>query len=82
MMLLKTAGIGWAQKKKMIVDGAVGMVEMASSQQKVVNWMKKANGFKSSCRVLRGNKRYAAYYGWFVIMADQAKIRLRLSKWP
>ena len=89
VMLQRQQASAIIDARKMIVDGAVGMVEMALdrlSEKKVVELdeeRKSCNGFKSSCRLVR-QQRCAAYckFGKFVlIMADQKKkqIPLRLS---
>ena len=89
VMLQRQQASAIIDARKMIVDGAVGMVEMALdrlSEKKVVELdeeRKACNGFKSSCRLVR-QQRCAAYckFGKFVlIMADQKKkqIPLRLS---
>ena len=87
MMLQRQQASAIIDARKMIVDGAVGMVEMALdrlSEKKVVELderKKSCNGFKSSCRLVR-QQRCAAYckFGKFVlIMADQKRNRFRFG---
>lgn len=89
VMLQRQQASAIIDARKMIVDGAVGMVEMALdrlSEKKVVELdeERKAAMVSNLLVVLCGNQRCAAYckFGKFVlIMADQKKkqIPLRLS---
>ena len=81
VMLQRQQASAIIDARKMIVDGAVGMVEMALdrlSEKKVVELdeERKVNGFKSSCRLVRQPKECRDYkFRKFVL--HQQRIRKR-----